>query len=261
MISKDLVTEKIKAIIIGKIPNIPYSITLSGSYGKKKSDQYSDFDFRIYYDADMPAQEVSILQGQIMLESSAYQHADLILDNVWIRSKAYIDSEIDLWLSGKGEKIEKTWTIWGYHILTDIYNQQIIDDPFGIASEWKKRLAPYPHVLKHYIIEKHLAFLKYWREDYHYHHKVIREDVVFLSALHAKLIHHIMQVLYALNEIYYPGDGFNLEYCQFFKIKPVFFEERVTDVLYPLTRDYQVIYTHMLDLIDDVIKLISVSSK
>ena len=42
---------------------------------------------------------------------------------------------------------------------------------------------------------KHLASLRYWGSDYHYAHKTVREDAVFLAGLTACLVHDTMQVI------------------------------------------------------------------
>jgi hypothetical protein len=59
----------------------------------------------------------------------------------------------------------------------------------------------------------------------------MRGDVVFLAGMGARLVHDILQVLFALNECYYVGDGNNLRYVATFAIKPPAVEERITVAL------------------------------
>jgi hypothetical protein len=60
-----------------------------------------------------------------------------------------------------------------------------------------------------------------------YRHTVMRGDVVFLAGMGDDML----QVLFALNECYYVGDGNNLRYVATFAIKPPAVEERITVAL------------------------------
>lgn len=146
------------------------------------------------------------------------------------------------------------WTIWGYHILTDVYNQMVIEDPDGILADWHRRLSVYPPALKQALLRKHLESLRYWRHDYHYRHKVERGDIVFLAGLSSRLLHDCIQVLFALNETYYPGDGNNLKFIARFARVPEGFVEAVDDVLYPGQGEsaLRAQYERLLALIDAV---------
>lgn len=235
-----------------------YSITLGGSHGKGISDQGSDFDFRIYYEASVEETERELLLKEIKQLSAKWRAKNIEVDGVWPRTYAYVDEQLDLWFSGNGKLIPLAWSVWGYSILTDIYNQIIIEDPSGKAAQWKKRLSVYPEALKTSIISLHGSSLKYWRNDYHYRNKVNRKDIVFLASITVRLINDIIQVIYALNEFYYPGDGMNLLYTKNFHIKPADFEERIKAILYITDSDESHIlqYKRIIELIDDTLALI-----
>ena len=74
-----------------------------------------------------------------------------------------IDAALDGWLSGEIKPVNLVWTIWGYHILTDVNNQFAIEDPYHIIGAWKERLSVYPPALKQAILDKYVASLRYWR--------------------------------------------------------------------------------------------------
>jgi cytochrome b len=177
------------------------------------------------------------------------------IDGCWVRTVGEIDAQIDAWCGGTAPRIDYVWTIWGYHVLTDVYNQMVIEDPDGILAGWHARLAAYPPRLKQAILEKHLKSLRYWRHDYHYSHKVKRGDVVFLASLTARLVHDMIQVLFALNETYYAGDGNNMVFVEHFRNVPEGFIEKVHAVLYPGTGDgaLEEQYQHLCTLIDETI--------
>ena len=196
-----------------------YAITLGGSHGKGVDDKNSDFDFRIYYDNAIPSEEHNKYYHEVWELVKVWKAKGVEVDGVWPRSVSDVDGQLDAWLSGKGTPTPREWSIWGYNILTDIYNQAIVEDPYGIVKTWKDRLSVYSTDLKNSIFAKHGSSIKYWRSDYHYLNKVNRKDIVFLSSISARLVHDIMQIIYALNEFYYPGDGYNLVYSRNFKIK------------------------------------------
>lgn len=210
-----------------------YSITIGGSRGKGTSDLHSDVDFRLYYenftDADTHKAMVSQFKDRIRI----WKDRGVYIDGCWMRKISYIDNELKDWIGGSVKPADMVWTIWGYHILTDIYNQQIIDDPYNVASDWKKLLSVYPSKLKAAIIEKHMLSLRYWRDDYHYKNKVLRGDAVFLAGISSRLVHDMSQVIFAINEMYFTGDGNNIRYIDKFEYKPVNFGECVKAALYP----------------------------
>jgi hypothetical protein len=149
------------------------------------------------------------------------------------------------------------WTIWGYHILTDINNQFIIEDPYHIIGAWKAHLSVYPPALKQAVLEKYAASLRYWRSDYHYAHKVEQGDMVFLAGMSTKLVHEMIEILFALNETYFVGDGANLVFVEEFRIVPADFAARVREILYPRTPDpLRGQYSALTALIDDVLGLV-----
>lgn len=174
-----------------------------------------------------------------------------------MRTIGEIDAQLDAWLSGQVVPQPMVWTLWGYHLLTDLANQAVIHDPDGIVAGWQARLTPYPRALQQAIIHKHMGSLDYWRSDYHYRSKVERDDAVFLAGMAARLVHDMMQVLFAVNRTYYVGDGDNLRYAAGFAIQPTNFAERVGAILYPPQTDdmFTAQYQAIIALIDDIAPL------
>ena len=233
------------------------AVTLGGSRGKRTADNQSDLDFRVFCD--------EIVGGANYWENEAwkpfakrveYWRAQGVhIDYCWVRTVNEIDTQLDAWLSGKIAPVEHVWTLWGYHLLTDIANQVVIEDPAGLIAGWQARLTPYPQPLQKAILKKHLGSLNYWRTDYHYRNKVERGDVVFLASITARLVHDIMQVLFAINQTYYVGDGNNLHYVAKFVIKPNDIERRIQAILYPPQTENVFVsqYEAIFALIDEVV--------
>ncbi len=234
-----------------------YAISIGGSIGKGTFDQISDVDFRLFCEEtvlqDEDGQEVL---GKFLDRVSHWRQKGVEIDGCWVRRIEDVNIALNSWIQGNVLPDELVWTIWGYHLPTDINNQHIIEDPDGIIAHWKKLLSIYPPKLKKAILVKHSELLRYWRNDYHYRNKVNREDIVFLAGLSSKLVHDIIQILFALNEVYYVGDGWNLRYISKFTIKPEKFEHKVKRILYPSSGDYEIQYLELCALIDDVLELL-----
>ena len=247
----DECVQPLKALAKGRC-----ALSIGGSHGKGIFDNRSDVDFRMFCDEIVGApgfretEEWKVF-AQIV---DRWRTQGVDIDNCWVRTVDQIETQLDDWLSGRVMPEERVWTLWGYHLLTDLANQMVIDDPSGLIAGWQARLTPYPLALQQVIIEKHMGSLNYWRSDYHYRNKLERGDVVFLAGISARLVHDIMQVLFAINETYYVGDGNNLHYVEQFAIQPIDFAERIRAILYPPQAEnvLTVQYEEIMRLIDEL---------
>lgn len=234
-----------------------YAISVGGSLGKGTWDSGSDVDFRLFTDERVPwPEEAPDLWGACLAAIERWRERSVNIDGVWPRTVGEIDAAVDGWLRGEIKPLPMAWTIWGYHVLTDVNNQYVIEDPYHIIGAWRERLQMYPPALKEAILRKYTGSLRYWRNDYHYAHKVERGDVVFLAGMAAKLVHEVIQVLFALNDTYYAGDGANLAFAEKFAIVPQGFATRVQKILYPPAEDaFARQYAELMALIDEVLVL------
>lgn len=208
-----------------------YAVAISGSFGKGTFSSTSDIDLRLYAD-EIPATFAEMGEA-IRQPKEEWASKGIKIDDFWPRKIGDIEAALDGWFAGKLQASPLIWTVWGYHLLPDLYYQQPLDDPYAIVADWKTRLQNYPAPLKKAVLDKHLGSLRYWRHDYHYAGKVQRQDVVFLAGLSVKLVHDLIQVLFALNETYYIGDGYNLEYLANFSHQPPDVATRLRAILYP----------------------------
>ncbi len=234
-------------------------IAIGGSFGKGANDHTSDLDMRYY--CDELAMSWGAIEAAFMPLVNAWGERGVKVDGVWVRTIPEIESALAGWLAGQVKPVELVWSVWGYHLLPDLYHQRIILDPFGVAADWKARLAVYPPVLKRAVLAKHMGSLRYWRRDYHYASKVRRADVVFLAGLSARLVHDMCQVIFALNERYFVGDGQNLRFIAGMPIQPRDFAARVQQALYPAPgeRQFEEQYAALCALIDELEALVSAS--
>jgi hypothetical protein len=241
-------TETLQTFQVGK-----RAITIGGSTGKGIFDSNSDLDFRIFHERELLWPDKDPKPWKLIWAKVAkWKERGINIDGVWPRPIDQIEAALQRAVAGEIEIDPKVWSVWGYHLLTDIDNQFIIEDPDGVIAGWQTLLHPFPPKLKEALLKKHLGSLRYWRTDYHYKNKVLRGDPVFLAALSARLAHDIMQVLFALNERYFSGDGANLVFAKSFAIKPENLDERLTAALYPGPGAYQAQYDALAALIDDI---------
>lgn len=240
----------VRSFAVGK-----YAVALSGSFGKGTFDGTSDIDLRLYAEA-IPAPFAEMGEA-IRTPKAEWGKQGIKIDDFWPRKIADIDAALDGWFDGKLQASQLVWTVWGYHLLPDLYYQQPLDDPYAIVAGWKTRLQHYPPKLKKALLDKHLGSLRYWRHDYHYAGKVQRQDIVFLAGLSVKLVHDLIQVLFALNETYYIGDGYNVQYLTSFAYQPPDVANRLQAILYPAAsaNRFEAQRNTLLALIDDVEQL------
>jgi hypothetical protein len=210
-----------------------YAIAVAGSIGRGTADERSDLDFRLYCDRRAPSPRFE--EGQEILNRcmNEWRKRGVEIDDCWIQSINETEKSLDDWISGVAEPRPMVWTVWGYYLPTDIANQVAVEDPHGVLAAWQRRLHPYPSALKRAVLRHHGSSLRYWISDYHYRNKAERGDLVFLSGLTGRLMHNMIQILFAINEVYYPGDGSNLALLERQPNLPPNFRERATAILYP----------------------------
>ncbi|WP_055048016.1 DUF4037 domain-containing protein [Devosia sp. A16] len=209
------------------------AVALAGSRGKGRSDRQSDYDFRVYAHAYRPDVKATPQWRRFEAGMAEWQARGARMDGVWMRSYAGVESDLAAWLSGTAIPKSFEWTIWGYHLPTDLATQHVVNDPEGRLADWKEQLARYPEPLRDAVLRHYCEILSYWAADYHYASKVERRDLVFLVGIAGKLANAILQVVFALNRSYYPGDGWNLPMAAELELLPPDFTCRMAAILQP----------------------------
>lgn len=235
-----------------------YGVALIGSRSRGTADKDSDYDFTLYGARLSDTEGWKDIFAEIAVLHEGWRRRGVTLDGPWPRTYREVEEQLDAQLAG-GEPLPMPWCVWGYQALIVMHTQAIIEDTTGRLRRWKDRLDPYPPSLEKAIVAKHRRVLDYWMGDYHYRHKLDKKDYVFLASLTARLIHGILQILYALNHVYYPGDGGNLAPTLTFALKPEHLEARVVEILYPGGADGNAIasqYEGLRALYGDVLGLL-----
>lgn len=232
-----------------------WALTAGGSTSKGTSDHLSDLDLRLYHETPLPWPSVTdpVWREYVQAEDS-WRLRGYMIDPISPRPFKDVEAELDRLIAGEMLRPDMVWTLWGYRLLPDIANQVAFYDNTGTIARWKDKIAVFPAKLKRAILDHHLGSIEYWRTDYHYRNKVERGDAVFLAGLSSKLTHSLLEILFAVNEVYFPGDGNNLKLASTFQIAPADFVSRVESALYPsagedkFTRQYRT----LMELINDV---------
>ena len=256
MISEDEVTRNLVPHIARLAGPVRIVIGIGGSRAKGLRDAHSDYDFRLYADqfcsapGDVHDQPEYRHFGDAMQQ---WEDRGLRIDGTWQRLIGVIDAEVDQWLAGTAQPTVLDWAVWGYYRPTDLLHQRIIRDPDGVMSGWKLRLAQYPDALHDRLLAENIALLRYRRGYHHYESKVLRGDLVYLSGLSSRLVHAIVQVVFALDRTWFPGDGRTLQLVAGLPVQPPDRTALITAILAlpnPATqRDM------LIPLIDDLIPL------
>jgi hypothetical protein len=201
-----------------------YGIAVGGAHAKGTDDIESDLDLYVFSADVHKNSERSRLATQFSPEIT-----DLISwgpDDPFIQGGTdfyYKGHKVECWLRNR-ELIERTiadcregivtrelvtWTTTGFYnhcALSDIKVMMPVADPAGILASWQSEIAVYPPKLQATIIRTHLAAARFWPSNFHYTSAVERQDVIYTTGIVQQVVHNLIQVLFAVNQTYFPGD-------------------------------------------------------
>jgi hypothetical protein len=137
---------------------------------------------------------------------------------------------------------------------------RVLYDPDGFLQAFKNRLKEYPAELAKAVINYHRAGLEDVED---LERAVTRKDVFFYHFALDLALDHFLQILFALNETYFPSRKRSEQYIQGFAIKPDDCEQRLQRVILrggaanTLGESYAV----WQDLVQDLKQLLPVDQK
>jgi hypothetical protein len=127
----------------------------------------------------------------------------------WLRNREFIDRAISACREGIVTRELVTWTTTGFYnhcALSDIKVMLPVADQAGILARWQIEIAVYPPKLQAAIIGTHLAAARFWPHNFHYTSAVDRQDGIYTTGIVQQVVHNLIQVLFAVNQTYFPGD-------------------------------------------------------
>ena len=225
-----MIPELVQRIVSDLLPLVrefsrgDYAIALGGSYAKGTADHEADVDLYLFAHAVLPKQERTRIASAFSSEMEGIvswgdnrPFRDAGTDfrfhghNVecWLRNIGHIEQRIAECREGVVRREFVTWTTTGFYshcCLSDLTVMVPLDDPLDIIARWKSQVATYPPKLRQAIVNQHLAAAEFWPENFHYLSAIERQDVIYATGIVQQVVHNLVQVLFALNEVYFPGD-------------------------------------------------------
>ena len=260
-----------------------YGIALGGAHAKGIEDEQSDLDLYVFArsipgndERSRMAREFDPGIGGILSwgdESSFVQAGTdfqygLTRVEIWFRESGFIEGIIGDCEEGR---IKQEFTVWNpmgfynYCALSDLYAMKPLDDPAGLLGRWKGRVERYPPKLRAEIISTFLVAAGFWPGNFHYASAVERRDVVYCTGIAQQVVHHLVQVLFAVNRTYFPGDKKLAGALGRLKMRPQGLVERVEEILLPgraaTVEDFRRQRTMLQELFDDVKRLAAEDGK
>lgn len=228
-----------------------YGVAVGGAHAKHMDDEESDLDLYVFAGGILPNPERTRLTLQLSpdvrdvvsygcLEPFEQAGTDFFLGTLkiecWFRNTASLDHALDEGAAGIVRQDLVTWTTTGFFnhcSLSDLNSMVPVEDPTGLLARWKDRVRRYPPRLRASIIERHLGAARFWPGNFHYRSAVERRDVIYTTGIVQQVVHNLIQVLFAANRAYFPGDKKLASAIASLDLVPDRFAERVQGLLFP----------------------------
>jgi len=228
-----------------------YGIAVGGAHAKGVADSESDLDLYVFATTVQPndtragltrafSADIRDVTSWGRTEPFDQAGTDFYLGNLkiecWFRNAASVARVIGECTDGIVRREFVTWTttvFYNHCVLSDLRHMIPVDDPAGILAGWKDAIRTYPMKLRKAIITQHLSAARFWPENFHYRSAIERRDVIYSTGIVQQVIHNLIQVLFAANEIYFPGDKKLAEVMAHLDRLPDRFADRVNQILFP----------------------------
>lgn len=255
-----------------------YGIAIGGAHAKGVADAESDLDIYLFADSiltnDQRTQLASSFSADITdivtwgIEAPFEQGgSDFYYQGTkvecWLRSREMIDTTIAECREGIIKQDLVRWTTTGFYnhcCLSDLQHMIPVDDPYSILATWQQAIAEYPPKMQTAIIEKHLSGARFWPSNFHYSSAVERQDIIYTTGIVQQVVHNLIQVLFAVNKCYFPGDKKLAKALTRLEHVPMGFVERIQELLFPGTpatkehlRQQQTSLQHLLRDVEELV--------
>ena len=227
-----------------------YGIALGGAHAKGVDDAESDLDLYVFARDFLPTEDRERLCAQFgtITGVTSWGDAETLLQagtdfyfkgikiEVWFRHIDHISGIISECQQGIVKHDLVTWAVMGFYnhcTLSDLYSMRPLDDPFDVLAQWQETVCDYPPKLRRAIIDRHLRAAQFWPDNFHYKSAVERVDKIYIAGIVQQVIHNLIQVIFALNKTYFPGEKKLNITLDCLPIKPKRFTERIHELLYP----------------------------
>lgn len=246
-------TEKIAAKVAKKLIAIDgvLAVTMGGSTSRGAADAASDVDLGVYYRAEAKPhverfREVATALDDESAPISVTGYGDW---GTWINGGAWlrVDGKRVDWLYRELGHVVQAITDcragrvgvdyqpghphgWSHHVyMGEIAECEVLQDPQGVLKAMKRLAAEYPAGLQRGLVERHLWEASFTLETVAKSPK--RGDVAYVAGALYRCTAGLVQVLYALNRVYFLNEKGSVSAAGGMKIGPKSFEKRIEEIL------------------------------
>lgn len=213
-------TETLKGITYGA-----FSIALSGSRAKNMSDDDSDIDLYILVDDLKSYDEIYDIITEVAdsgtpiylltdTEATPFGGAidfrcNGIPIEVTVKKFSKVKRQLDDCIDGKFDIVPQTWTSNGYYTficLSEINYLKPLWESDDFIKNYKGKIECYPEKLRNSIISVFWGRANTWINNFHYESAISRGDYLFTSPIVLHTVLDMVQIIFALNRVYFTGD-------------------------------------------------------
>jgi nucleotidyltransferase-like protein len=115
--------------IVRRLADGEYAVSLGGSIGKGTSDERSDVDLRLFCREPAKKAQYDASMATLSRRIEYWRTVGVEVDDCWVRRIDDVEEGLRKWVSGVATPEPVVWSLWGYHLPTDIDNQYVIEDP------------------------------------------------------------------------------------------------------------------------------------
>ena len=200
------------------------TIALAGAHAKGVADGGSDIDIFIFGNDPIPYEyrkeiiETFCDDPSRCYVSETYDrpfggNIDFIYQGIPVevvaRCKNTMEERVARAVRGEFDIIPQTWTSNGYYsfiYLSELSFLKPILDEDGWLQNLKNQIAVYPPALKANLISTFMRRTRTWIGNFHYQTALPRTDVLFVAPIVVNTLMNMVQVIFAINEVYFTGD-------------------------------------------------------
>ncbi len=227
-----------------------YAVAIGGSHAKGSSDALSDVDVYLFARTVLPGPERTLRVASVpgACEVSSWGRDEPFVEGgtdfvyrgqrveCWLRNPEQVEATIAACKQGRIQRDPVVWTVMGffnYVVLADVRAMRIVEDPYGLLARWKAEVGTYPERLRRMVLHRFMQEAAFWPDNFHYETAVERADVIYTSGIVQQVLHALIQVVFALNGEYFPGEKKLVHAMASLPVQPHAFAARVQGLVAP----------------------------
>lgn len=228
-----------------------HGIALGGSHAKGSGDALSDLDVYLFADRVLPGarrrEQVVEALGEAAEavswgpdEPFTGGGTDFVYRGTrvecWLRSTRQLQATLAACGRGEFRREHSVWAVMGfldYVALADVLAMRIVEDPGGMLARWKAEAAVYPEPLRRAVLGRFMPEAAFWPDNFHYASAVERADAIYVAGIVQQVAQALVQVVFALNGEYFPGEKRLDSALEKLPLAPPAFARRLRALLFP----------------------------